>query len=112
MSHVKSRAGVSKNNLSNWDFDTFRKARTFDEKQFDKLKTLIQDIFKDHASLSRGTLSSSTMKELRSWADTSGRYYNAFIQQKKQPQRTAFSELSLDPMTKNYLVTLNAPICG
>jgi len=43
---------------------------------------------------------------------TSGRYYNAFIQQKKQPQRTAFSELSLDSMTKNYLVTLNAPICG
>lgn len=76
IAHVKSRFNVAKNNLSKWDLDTFRKARNLEEKQFDHLKMVVQDIFKDHATLSRGTVSSDTMKELRSWANNSGRYYN------------------------------------
>ena len=76
IAHVKSRFGVGKNNLSKWDLDQFRKAPNLEEKQFDLLKMIVQDIFKDHASLSRGTLSSDAMKELRSWANSSGRYYN------------------------------------
>ncbi len=74
--HVKSRVGVAKNNLSRWDLDTLRKSRDLEEKQFDLAKMMVQDIFKDHASLSRGTLSSAAMKELRAWANNSGRYYN------------------------------------
>lgn len=76
ISHVKSRTGVGKNGVSKWNLDTFRKSRTLEEKDFDNLKEVVQDIFKDHASLSRGTLSSDTMKQLRSWANHSGRYYN------------------------------------
>lgn len=76
IAHVKSRFGVGKNNLSKWNLDQFRKARDLEEKQFDLLKMVVQDIFKDHASLSRGTISASTMKELKSWANNSGRYYN------------------------------------
>lgn len=76
VSHVKSRFGVGKNGVSKWDLDQFRKSRDLEEKQFDLLKQVVQDIFKDHASLARGTVSAGTLKELRSWANHSGRYYN------------------------------------
>lgn len=75
-SHVKMRDGAGKHSVNAALFSELRQVRDLDEKKFIALKDLVQDIFKDHSSMSKGVISSQAMKELRSWADNSGRYYN------------------------------------
>lgn len=70
-----------RHNVKDVDKDTLKGYRSLRGKDLDAntlkwLKEFIQDIFKENASVGRGTMSPDLKKELKDWANGNGRYFN------------------------------------
>ncbi len=70
-----------RHNVKDLDKETLAKYRALrgselDENKLKWLKEFIADIFKEHASVQRGTMSADLRKELNDWLNTNGRYFN------------------------------------
>lgn len=70
-----------RHNIRDLDKETLAKYRALrgnelDENKLKWLREFITDIFKEHASVQRGTMSADLRKELIEWLNSNGRYFN------------------------------------
>lgn len=70
--------GGAVKNVSTYHFNSLRQLQEKDlnEGYFDQIKLFVKDLFSEHASVQRGTISAQTKKELKDWVNGNGRHFN------------------------------------
>lgn len=89
---------ASRHNIKDLDKETLAgyrqlRGKDLDENRLEWLQQFVKNIFKEHTSVEKGTMSPALRKELRDWMDTSGRYHSL----KSWAQKELMSIPSLRP---------------